>query len=485
LAFAGVAASQPGVARGWLLPWRDGNLTTASPSVGVRYVWNQTYSGLRWPDKKTEVLRVASPERAYWRAIVLPEFDGYRWTQGSYQPVGDAMGGTWLDTDRTQNPADQPVDRVSFTVEGLAEPYLLSAGQPLRYELPLEPGPAQIDQDGIVRTTNIPERGTTYAVVTKLTDPKPADLRGAGTSYPPSVTREGLAAFPDMPVPVFGTRNREERMNQLFAFTSANPKHAGWKQVYESVRKALERQQLQTPYDTVIALETYFRTHYAYDEHVVLSDVNGPPLPGWIENGTAGYCQMFSGSMAELLRLLGIPARVAEGFTSGTFDDQRRVWRVTDHDAHAWVEVYFPRYGWLPFDPTPSRSLGTRYSTSSARFALSKTGVVRSADNIGADLNRPATAEPPNQTAHRHGEQIGPGSNETLPAPTRHHGSSLVLDVLAVIAGVLALLLVLKQALRLWRLRGETRRLRRELARSLSVRARAAGAVSLRSVVRQ
>jgi transglutaminase-like putative cysteine protease len=372
------------------------------------------------------------------------------------------------------------------------------------------------------------------------------------------VTREGLAAFPDMPVPVFGTEHREERMNQLFAFTSANPKHAGWKKVYESVRSALDRQQLQTPYDTVIALETYFRTHYAYDEHVVLSDANGPPLPHWIENGTAGYCQMFSGSMAELLRLLGIPARVAEGFTSGTFDLKKRVYRVTDHDAHAWVEVFFPGYGWLPFDPTPSRGLGTQYSTSSARFALSKTGVVRSADSIGADLDRPATAEPSNQTHHRHGEEVGSGADETLPPPVRHRGSSLVLDVLAVIAGVLALLLVLKQALRLWRLRGddprrravayradlaayardqrvdlgdeltheevgrrletqfgvdpaawitaadraryapephaavaarelrgETRRLRREMARSLSVRERAAGAVSLRSVVRQ
>ena len=208
--------------------------------------------------------------------------------------------------------------------------------------------------------------------------------------------------------------------------------------------------------------------------------------------------------------------------------------------------------------PTPSRGLGTQYSTSSVHFALNKTGVVRSADNIGADLNRPAISEPTNQTRHRHGEEIGAGANATLPPPVRHHGSSLLLDVLAVIAGVLALLLLLKQALRLWRLwgddprrravayradlaayardqrvdlgdeltheelgrrlkiqfgvdpdawitaadraryapephagvaaqelRGETRRLRREMAKSLSVRERAAGAVSLRSVVRQ
>ena len=63
-----------------------------------------------------------------------------------------------------------------------------------------------------------------------------------------------------MAVPSFGTPNREARMDQLFAFSSANPKHAGWKKVYESVRTALDKQQLQSQYDTVIALETYFRT---------------------------------------------------------------------------------------------------------------------------------------------------------------------------------------------------------------------------------
>ena len=105
VAFAAITASLPGVARGSLLPWRDWNLSTDSASVGVRYVWNQTYTGLRWPSKKTEVLQVASPHPEYWRAIVLPQFDGYRWTQGTYEPVGAAMGGTWLDTDHIQNPS--------------------------------------------------------------------------------------------------------------------------------------------------------------------------------------------------------------------------------------------------------------------------------------------------------------------------------------------------------------------------------------------
>ena len=60
--------------------------------------------------------------------------------------------------------------------------------------------------------------------------------------------------------------------------------------------------------------------------------------------------------MAVLLRALGIPARVAVGFTGGAFDRARGVWRVNSGNAHAWVEVPFPGFGWLTFDPTPGRA---------------------------------------------------------------------------------------------------------------------------------
>ena len=75
--------------------------------------------------------------------------------------------------------------------------------------------------------------------------------------------------------------------------------------------------------------------------------------------------------MALMLRYLGIPARVAAGFTSGAFDPAspgatEGTWRVNDRNAHAWVEVWFKGYGWLPFDPTPGRgNLGGPYTSSS------------------------------------------------------------------------------------------------------------------------
>ena len=91
------------------------------------------------------------------------------------------------------------------------------------------------------------------------------------------------------------------------------------------------------------------------------------PLVDFVTRTRAGYCQHFAGAMALMLRYLGVPARVAVGFSSGTYDAKAGVWRVTDHDAHAWVEVWFRGYGWLPFDPTPAARPGTRSAERAVR----------------------------------------------------------------------------------------------------------------------
>jgi hypothetical protein len=77
-------------------------------------------------------------------------------------------------------------------------------------------------------------------------------------------------------------------------------------------------------------------------------------LPGFLLDGKVGYCQQFSGAMALLLRMEGVPARVSTGFTSGALDRKTREYVVRDLDAHSWVEVWYPDYGWVTFDPTPA-----------------------------------------------------------------------------------------------------------------------------------
>jgi hypothetical protein len=86
-------------------------------------------------------------------------------------------------------------------------------------------------------------------------------------------------------------------------------------------------------------------------------------LTNFLKVTKQGYCQQFSFAMAVLARLLGIPSRVAYGFTSGTSAGGSS-WVVTTHDAHAWPELYFQGYGWLRFEPTPSggNGQGTAYA---------------------------------------------------------------------------------------------------------------------------
>ena len=77
-------------------------------------------------------------------------------------------------------------------------------------------------------------------------------------------------------------------------------------------------------------------------------------LDGFLFDARSGYCQQYSGAMALLLRMAGIPTRVATGFTAGSLDRKAKEYVVRDLDAHSWVEAWFPELGWVTFDPTPS-----------------------------------------------------------------------------------------------------------------------------------
>ena len=77
-------------------------------------------------------------------------------------------------------------------------------------------------------------------------------------------------------------------------------------------------------------------------------------LDGFLFDAKVGFCQQYSGAMALLLRMGGVPARVAAGFTTGALDRTENEYVVRDLDAHSWVEVWFPSFGWVTRDPTPS-----------------------------------------------------------------------------------------------------------------------------------
>jgi hypothetical protein len=103
-----------------------------------------------------------------------------------------------------------------------------------------------------------------------------------------------------------------------------------------------------TAFDAVEAIRDRLRSDYFYSES---PPHDRYPLRAFLLADRFGYCQQFSGAMALMLRMVGIPSRVAAGFSPGQGDGDRFV--VRDYDAHSWVEVYFNGIGWVPFDPTP------------------------------------------------------------------------------------------------------------------------------------
>lgn len=108
-----------------------------------------------------------------------------------------------------------------------------------------------------------------------------------------------------------------------------------------------------TEFDMAQDLYNYFRSPangFTYSTQTK-PPVTGDPLVDFLFHGKTGFCEQYASAMAVMLRVLGIPARIGIGFTDGYQSDGHRV--ITSADAHAWVEVYFPNYGWVTFDPTP------------------------------------------------------------------------------------------------------------------------------------
>ncbi|MCU1298340.1 MAG: transglutaminase-like protein [Acidobacteriaceae bacterium] len=108
-------------------------------------------------------------------------------------------------------------------------------------------------------------------------------------------------------------------------------------------------------YDRAATIEAYLQTHFGYTLELSRT-VPRDPLAEFLFVRKQGHCEYFASSMAVMLRSLGIPSRIVNGFHGGEFNDLTSQYVVRASDAHSWVEAYFPGYGWISFDPTPAGS---------------------------------------------------------------------------------------------------------------------------------
>ncbi|MBA2616128.1 MAG: transglutaminase domain-containing protein [Actinobacteria bacterium] len=417
--------------------------------VDVRYVWDANYDGIQFPKEKTTVLKIkaSGPKRSlYWRATTLDVYVGDVWRED-------------LDLAETVS-GDDPIDITSIDpllpeaagneknwvkqevrVEALEETRLVGSAQAVRWERPGD-RLAQVSQNGTIMLADPLRRGDRYTVWSYVPKPGIRELRSAGTDYP-SEAFDYLRALPDQGVPIlpaFGTPDRDAQMRTFFESEDLI-RESGHMALYNVA--AAVTGEADNPYEAAVFLEAWFRGEeggFTYDENPNLAGIGEPPLLAFLRE-KRGYCQHFAGAMALMLRYVGVPARVAAGFTSGTYDEGKREWTVTDHNAHTWVEVYFPKYGWIPFDPTPNRGqLTASYTPFSTGFDAAE-----AANLGGALLGVPEIAEQVGRAGGLEGRESGATPDESggggVPGAVADTGRSILSLVLLLgLAGAGALL---------------------------------------------
>ncbi|HEY7454608.1 MAG TPA: transglutaminase domain-containing protein [Thermoleophilaceae bacterium] len=375
----------------------------------ITFDWNHSYGPLDWSRAGETVLNVRSDRPHYWKAETLDNFDGLRWARSG--AIDDTRLGTEVaysvpfnDTRWDYNEFNPAWDeRIRFTVRSLSTNFVVGAG----VILDVDGVPARPAGDGTTRLAGGSrlEEGDTYFVRAYAPNPTKAQMERAPLGYEDEVQRytslqlprPGESAKEELTGPSFAEREAERALGRETIFvplrgeppTDWGPRsermilNSPYAPMYEQALALT--QNAATSYDAVKNVERWLQDNFTYAERVPTHDI---PLMGFLEDDKRGYCQQFSGAMALMLRMSGIPARVAAGFAPGSYNKDTREYRVRDLDAHSWVEVWFTGIGWVPFDPTPARSPAASQSS-----ALATSAAAADAGEVKGILQSPVAAE--------------------------------------------------------------------------------------------
>ena len=168
------------------------------------------------------------------------------------------------------------------------------------------------------------KRGDTYNITSSVSLATQRQLRSSGTDYPSWILERYMQLPDDLPQRV---RTLSERLT-----TGSD-----------------------TPYDKAQAIKGYLNS-LPYTLVVDPPPFDGDGVDHFLFTLKQGYSEYFASAMAVMLRSVGVPARMATGYTTGDKIENEDVYVVLDSNAHGWLEVYFPGYGWIAWEATPGRS---------------------------------------------------------------------------------------------------------------------------------
>ena len=325
-----VASSTDAVAKPAFLSWQSWDpYDRPTTPVSVEYVWRANYEGIDFPEEPTVVMRVkaSGPKRSlYWRATTLDDYTGDIWDEA--KEFGDAEQREQIDAIGENSllpPAAANEDdwiRQDITIEALRDTHLLASAQPVRWRPGTEAPVADDDGDVVIVPDSL-RRNQRYTVWSYVPQAKPSQLANFNGEYPAAAERYLEVVYEG--VPAWNAEGRDTQMEVFFNAThEGDSKIEALESVYQAALGVTSGS--RSPYEAAVLLETWFREAggFTYDEQPPLPIGGDPPLVDFINNTKRGYCQHYAGAMTLMLRLLGIPSRVAVGFTSGTLRQGRQ-----------------------------------------------------------------------------------------------------------------------------------------------------------------
>ena len=306
-----------------------------------------------------EVFQVRSDEPSYWRLTALDTFNGTVWSsRADYNGADGALDVV------IESGTDQVTISQQFSIESLGAVWLPAAFQAARLDDVVGADVSWEANSATLIVRNETPSGTsddiTYTVVSQKPSYDVAQLASSQSGYPAE-----LAEYIELP----------DDFSPLA------------KQIARDVTS-----NASTPYAQALALQNYFRS-FTYDINVAAGH-SAARIDDFL-NQEVGYCEQFAGSFAAMARSLGLPARVAVGFTQGDNDpNDPTLYRVRGEHAHAWPEVYIANAGWVAFEPTPGRGRPGAEAYTNVAPAQDETGPSEAVDLDGQSAAIPLNDAP-------------------------------------------------------------------------------------------
>ncbi|MGM0557409.1 MAG: transglutaminase TgpA family protein, partial [Myxococcota bacterium] len=295
-------------------------------------------------DNPQVVMRIEFPEGKpenyngfHWRTMALDRYDGRSWTQSNpdqESPLNTRDGSYWLGN-TVPDPMQSSSRDLPETLQIYLEPIgtnllprlwptekiaLGSAENPIRFGP--DSGSVTVDYYGDTRHTIENDLGIPYRLTTsKRPDRQQLRERTEGGRTPDDI-RERYLQLPEV----------SDRFTQLASEITEDE---------------------STPYRKAEAVSTYLQSNYTYTTDLPEIGQNAP-VEAFLFDTRRGHCEYFATAGVLMLRSAGVPARIVNGFLGGTWNEVGGYLGVRQGDAHSWIELWVPGFGWAPLDPTPA-----------------------------------------------------------------------------------------------------------------------------------